>query len=236
MTNTLSCIIIDDNYLDRIAVEAEVMNFNHLRLLGSFSNALEAMESISTLQPDILFLDIDLPDITGLQLFGKIDSYSPTCVIITSYPEYASHCFELKVFDYILKPVESERFSTAVQRIDDFNRLKHKANAYDVLFQNEEIIFKVGLSIVKLNCSEIFYLEAFGDYTKIVTENKVYLTLTTLSNFLESLPAGKFMRIHRSYVIAINKVKSLNVKYIDIGTNILPIGKTYLKEAKQTFK
>jgi DNA-binding LytR/AlgR family response regulator len=236
MTNTLSCIIVDDNYLDRIAVEAEVMNFNHLRLLGSFSNALEAMESISTLQPDILFLDINLPDITGLQLFDKIDNYSPACVIITSYPDYASQCFELKVFDYILKPVESHRFKSTVQRIDDFTRLKQKANAYDVLFKHEEIIFKVGLSTVKLNSSEILYLEAFGDYTKIVTENKVYLTLATLSNFLESLPAGKFMRIHRSYVIAVNKVRSLNVKNIDIGTSVLPIGKTYLKEAKQTFK
>lgn len=236
MTNTLSCIIVEDNDLDRIAIEAELMNFNHLRLLGSFSNALEAMECISTLQPDILFLDIDLPDMTGLQLFDKINSYSPTCVVITSYPEYASQCFELKVFDYILKPVENQRFNQVVNRLVDFSQLKQKARAYDVLFKHEEIIFKVGLSTVKLNSSEILYLEAFGDYTKIVTENKVYLTLATLSNFLELLPPGKFIRIHRSYVIAVNKVRSLNVKKIDIGTSVLPIGRTYLKEAKQTFK
>jgi DNA-binding LytR/AlgR family response regulator len=236
MTNTLSCIIVDDNYLDRVAVEAAVMNFNHLKLLGSFPNALEAMESISTFRPDVLFLDVDLPDITGLQLFVKIDCYSPTCVIITSCPEYASRCFELKIFDYILKPIESERFNCVVQRISDFVQLRQKARAYDLLFGYEDVTFKVGLLTVKLNSGEILYLESFGDYTKIVTEKKVYLTLATLSKFLESLPSGKFIRIHRSYVVAINKVKSLTVKNIDVGANIIPIGKTYLKAAKQTFK
>lgn len=236
MTNTLSCIIVDDSNLDRTAVEAELKNFGHLKLLGSFSSAIEAMESIRKMQPDVLFLDVDMPEVTGLQLVSKIDSYSPACVIITSYPEYAMQCFELKIFDYILKPLESQRFNATVQRLDDFTMLKQKANAYDVLFKTDEIIFKTGLSTTKLNSNEILYLEAFGDYTKIVTENRVYLTLATLSNFLESLPIGKFIRIHRSYVIAINKVSCLHSKNINLGSHTLPIGKTYLKEAKQTFK
>jgi DNA-binding LytR/AlgR family response regulator len=139
-------------------------------------------------------------------------------------------------FDYILKPVISERFNDAVKRLADFINIKERARAYSAMIEDEKIAFKEGHNAVYLSVNDIVYLEAFGDYTKVVTPAKNYLTLATLSNFLQSLPPGRFMRVHRSYVIAINKVKSLNVKNIDIGTSILPIGKTYLKEAKQTFK
>jgi DNA-binding LytR/AlgR family response regulator len=239
MTNTLSCIIVDDNYLDRIAVETELGNFDHLKLLGSFSNAMEALEMVRTCKPDVLFMDVNMPDITGLQLLrciGGIASYTPICIIISSFPDYALEGFELNVFDYILKPVISERFNDAVKRLADFINIKERARAYSAMIEDEKIAFKEGHNAVYLSVNDIVYLEAFGDYTKVVTPAKNYLTLATLSNFLQSLPPGRFMRVHRSYVIAINKVKSLNVKNIDIGTSILPIGKTYLKEAKQTFK
>jgi DNA-binding LytR/AlgR family response regulator len=210
--NTLSCIIVDDSYLDRAAVQSELENVRHLKLLGSFSNAIAAMEMIRARQPDVLFLDVDMPGVTGLQLFNSVDSYTPACIIISAYPEYAVQGFELKIFDYILKPLDSHRFQLSIQRLLDFSMLKQKASAYDVLFQQEEIIFKEGLNTMKINSSEIIYLEAFGDYTKIVTEKKRYLTLRTLSDFLDALPEGKFMWIHRSYVVAVHKVQRLNVK------------------------
>ncbi len=129
--------------------------------------------------------------------------------------------------------MESDRFESCISRINDFITLKGKAEAYDVLFEKEKIIFKEGHNLVNINANEVLYLEAYGDYTKIVTENKSHLTLATLSNFLESLPIGKFMRIHRSYVVSINKVKALNQKSLDLGIGSIPIGKTYWKEAKQ---
>lgn len=239
MTNALSCIIVDDSYLDRVAVELELRNFDHLKLLGSFSNAVEALEMVRTCKPDILFMDVNMPDTTGLQLLrciNGISNYTPICIIVSSYPEYALEGFELNVFDYILKPLSSERFHDTLKRLADFLTIKEKADAYSAIIEDEKIAFKEGHNSVYLSINDILYLEAFGDYTKVVTSNKNYLTLATLSNFLQSLPAGRFMRVHRSYVIAINKVKSLNVKHIDIGTGMLPIGKTYLKEAKQTFK
>ncbi|NQX42137.1 DNA-binding response regulator, LytR/AlgR family [Pedobacter steynii] len=236
MLNTLSCIIVDDSYLDRITVQSELENVKQLKLLGSFSNAIAAMEMIRLRQPDVLFLDVDMPGVTGLQLFNSVDSYAPACIIISAYPEYAVQGFELKIFDYILKPLDSHRFQLSVQRLLDFSMLKQKASAYDVLFQQEEIIFKEGLNTMKINSNEIIYLEAFGDYTKIVTEKKRYLTLKTLSDFLDALPEGKFMRIHRSYVVAVHKVQRLNVKNIEVGTRILPIGKSHLKAARQRFK
>jgi len=239
MINVLTCIIVDDNYLDRIAVELELRNFDHLKLLGSFSNAIEALEMIRTCRPDVLFVDVNMPDITGLQLLrciNGISGYTPMCIIISSYPEYALEGFELNVFDYILKPPGRERFQDTFKRLADFVAIKEKADAYSAIIEDEKIAFKEGHNSVYLSTNDIIYLEAFGDYTKVVTDSRNYLTLATLSNFMQALPAGKFMRVHRSYAIAINKVKSLNVKHIDIGTGILPVGKTYLKEAKQTFK
>ncbi|RZL30837.1 MAG: response regulator transcription factor [Pedobacter sp.] len=172
----------------------------------------------------------------GIDFVKYISNLDTINVFITSHPEFALQGFQLKVFDFILKPLETDRFKNCIDRIYDFAQLKDKAEAYDVLFENEKIIFKEGHNVVNLNANDVIYLEAYGDYTKIVTEKKSHLTLVTLTNFLESLPAGKFLRVHRSYVAAINKVQSVGNKSIDMGIGSIPIGKTFLKEAKQTFK
>jgi DNA-binding LytR/AlgR family response regulator len=236
MKDTLTCIVIDDDDLDRLAVVAEVKSHEKLNLLASFRNPIEALDCIKHQKPQILFLDVDMPEINGLDFIKSIVGLKTINVIISSHPEYALKGFELKVFDFILKPLESHRFGDCIKRVVDFNELKDKAQAYDILFENERIIFKDGHNLVNLNANDVIYLEAFGDYTKIVTENKSCLTLATLSSFLESLPVGKFMRVHRSYVVAINKVTGVGLKSIDLGNNSIPIGKTFLKEAKQTFK
>ncbi|WP_316772494.1 LytTR family DNA-binding domain-containing protein [Pedobacter frigiditerrae] len=235
MKDTLTCIIVDDDDLDRMAVEAELSSFTKMKILGSYHNPIEALSIINSHQPDVLFLDIDMPEINGIDFVKSICSLETINVFITSHPEFALQGFQLKVFDFILKPLETERFESCIKRIYDFVKLKGKAEAYDVLFENEKIIFKEGHHVVNLNANEVIYLEAYGDYTKIVTEKKAHLTLATLSSFLESLPAGKFMRIHRSYVVAINKVQSLGNKCIYINDNIIPVGKTYFKETKKIF-
>ncbi len=236
MKNALNCLIIDDDDLDRMAVEAEARSQPQLHVLGSFSHPIEALDFIQYQKPDILFLDIDMPTLNGLDFIRAVTALQTINVIISSHPEYALEGFQLKVFDFILKPLTTERFESTIKRIVDFTELKTKAEAYDVLFENEKIIFKEGHQMVTLNSNEILYLEAYGDYTKIVTDKKEHLTLATLSNFLESLPTGKFIRIHRSYVVATNKVDSLGSKQVRVKANCLPIGKTYLKEAKQLFK
>lgn len=234
MENNLSCIIIDDVDLDRLVVTQELANFSNIIILGSYCNAIEAIDFIKILKPDILFLDIEMPEINGLEFIKLMKAVPTINVIISSHAEYALEGFKLNVFDYILKPLETNRLANCVERLMQFTKLKNKAQAYDVLFENDKIIFKDGYDKINLNATEIVYLEAYGDYTKIVTQNKCYLTLATLSKFTELLPKGKFLRIHRSYVIAINKVKGFNLKSIDIGGNVLPIGKTFHKQIKQT--
>jgi DNA-binding LytR/AlgR family response regulator len=233
MNIPLSCIVIDDSDLDRKSVENEVNNSSDLKLIGSFDNCIEALSFFNVHQPDILFVDIDMPDINGLEFIRTINNTGTVNVIISSHPEYALEGFLLKVFDFILKPLETDRFDVTVKRILDFTQLKNKAEAYDVLFEQEDIVFKDGLSTIKLDINEILYLEAFGDYTKIVTDKKVHLTLTTLSKFVESLPLGKFVRIHRSYAVLKGKVNEIGNREISISDKVLPIGKTYYKSAKK---
>lgn len=229
----LTCIIIDDDELDRINLEQEILIDGTVKLLDSCSCAIEALDKINLLKPDILFLDIDMPEINGLDLVKALGFSTSIKVFITSHQEFALQGFELKVFDFILKPLTHERFKDCIERISDFVRLKGKANAYDVLFENEKLIFKEGHNVVNLNTNEIIYLEAYGDYTKIVTKYKCHLTLATLSSFLASLPAGKFLRIHRSYVVAVDKVSGFRQKHIELGIQLLPIGKTFLKDTKK---
>ncbi len=235
MRDMLTCIIIDDDELDRLAVEAELVNFSNIKILGSFNHPIAAIACISSQKPDILFLDIDMPDMNGIDFVTALGDISTVNVFITSHPEFAWQGFQLKVFDFILKPIETDRFESCIQRIFEFKTLKDKAKAYDVLFEKEKIIFKEGHNVVSINANEVVYLEAYGDYTKIVTEKKSHLTLVSLSNLFDSLPSGKFVRIHRSYIIALDKIKSINTKKADMGNNILPVGKTYARETRKIF-
>ncbi|MBK0384318.1 response regulator transcription factor [Pedobacter sp. SD-b] len=236
MTKTLSCIAIDDDALDLLALRNEICTNANLNLLASFNNCFDLKDFLDHHQPEVVFMDIEMQEINGLDFIKALSGIKSQFVLVSSHPEYAIEGFQLNVFDYILKPIESDRLNSCVQRLMDFLDLRDKAACYDLYFENENIVFKEGHAIVKLNVNEIFYLEAFGDYTKIITLNKNYLTLNPLSKLLESLPLGKFLRIHRSFIVAINKVKSLGNKVIDIGLIKVPVGKTYLKEAKQMFK
>lgn len=227
MTAVLTCIIVDDDYLDRLSVELELKGTNHMRLLGSFSSALEVIEFIKNNKPDVLFLDVDMPDISGLQLFKSINSYSPVCIVISSYPEYALESFELKVFDYILKPLTAQRFNDTMMRLSDFYAIKQKAAAYASMIEREKVVFKQGHDEVHLDTNEIIYLEAFGDYTKVVTNQKIYLTLATLSSFLDHLSGDKFLRIHRSYAVARSQINLVCNNTIEVAGVNLPVGKTY---------
>lgn len=232
MIKELSCIVVDDDDLDRLAVEIEA-RASGMKIIGSFDHAAQAAETIRNHQPDVLFLDVEMPGITGLELFRSIQSYSPLCVIISSYPEFAIESFQLKVFDYILKPLTADRFKSCTDRLSDFAEIRAKAEAYTALIENEKVTFKEGHNVIYLKVSDILYLEAFGDYTKVVTRNKNYLTLATLGGFLEDLPADKFTRIHRSYAVCKDQISHIGNTSVVIADVNLPVGKTYRSFLRQ---
>lgn len=227
MLKDIRYITIDDDLVDQLLLKEYVAPFSFLKHCGSFSSSAEGLASIEALKPDLVFLDIEMPGLTGLELLRQIKHKVPIAVFITSHSEFAVEGFELSALDYVLKPLTAERFALTAKRIEEYWAMKQKAISYEVLFEKESLTIKDGHTQVKLPQEEIIYLEAMQDYTKVVTEKKSYLTLTTLTGFLEKLSNNNFLRVHRSYAVAVNKIKELHANKIICGDISIPIGKTY---------
>lgn len=231
--NTIRYIAIDDNPVDLLILKEYASIFPFLQHAGSFSTPAEGLAGIDALQPDLVFLDIEMPGQTGLDILRIIKGKVPIAIFITSHPEFALEGFELSALDYILKPLTGERFSHTAKRIEDYWDMKQKAISYQVLFENESLTIKEGHNQIKLPQQDIIYLEAMQDYTKVVTEKKNYLTLTTLTGFLEKISNNNFLRVHRSYAVAVKKIKELHSDKVICGNSIIPIGKTYRSSIAQ---
>ncbi|WP_162902919.1 LytR/AlgR family response regulator transcription factor [Taibaiella koreensis] len=223
-------LIVDDNEVDRIMIEMLAANYPSLSLAGSYEHALEALEGIKSLKPQLVFLDVEMPGATGIELLRTVRDIVPMAVLITSYPDFAIEGFELSALDYILKPPTEARFAHTVQKITEYWELKQKSAAYDVIVSEETITIKQGHDQVRLPVGDIVYLEAMQDYTKLVLDGKQYMTLVNLSRFLEQLPLKRFLRVHRSYAVAIDKIQKVSGHEVAIYNDILlPVSKTYRK-------
>ena len=226
----LKYVIVDDDEIDRAAVEVEAAKFSFLHKIASCGNPVEALEIIAHSKPDVIFLDIEMPGISGIDFLRKKIHTTALPVLVTSHPEFALEGFELDAFDYLLKPVSSERFAACASRLRDFFQMRMKAYAFDTEQENNFIIIKQGYDKYKIAISDILYLEAMKDYTKIVTIEQKYLVLSTLNGIIERLPKDKFVRIHRSYVVNKNKIEAFQKNKVKIHSTELPIGKLYSRE------
>ena len=222
----LKFVIIDDDEIDREVIETEAAKFSFLQKTASFENPLGALEIIKRSNPDILFLDIEMPGMTGIEFIRKI-STTALPIFITSHPEFALESYELDAFDFLMKPVSSERFATCALRLKDFFQMRMKAYAFDNEQESDFIIIKQGHDKHKISIHDILYLEAMRDYTRIKTAATQYLVLTTLNGILNKLPADLFVRIHRSYVVNRKKIDIIEKNKINIQSHVLPIGKLY---------
>src|SRR6218665_1209836 len=226
-------LIVDDNEFDGIMVSTMASQYTQLEECGCYNNPLEAVEAIKILRPDLIFLDIEMPDASGLDLLKSVRTIVPMAVYITSYPEFALEGFELSALDYILKPLTEERFAQTVKRVSEYWEMKTKSLAYDISVEQETITIKQGHDQMKLQLKDIIYLEAMNDYTKLVLDNKQYITLVNLSRFLEQLPPSHFIRVHRSYAVAIPKIKKSVNHEVYVGNDIqLPVSKSYRKDLR----
>ncbi len=223
----LKYVIVDDDEIDRAVVETEAAKFSFLQKIASCYNPLEAVEIITRFNPDIIFLDIEMPDFSGIDLLRKKITDNSLAVFITSHPEFALESYELEAFDYLLKPLSSERFARCAFRLHDFYKMRMKAFAFDTEQEKDFIIVKQGYDKYKISIHDILFLEAMKDYTKITTITQQYLVLTTLNGITEKLPADIFVRIHRSYVVNKKKVDAIQKNKINIQSHVLPIGKLY---------
>lgn len=227
MQKQLTYILVDDEELALLNIEAMAAEFSFLKKSASCSNAIEGLETIFKLEPDIVFADIEMPGINGIEMVKSLGKTVPAPVFITSHPEFALDGYELQVFDYLLKPVSSERFRKCVLRLKEFFQLRNDASAFTHEQESNFIIIKQGYDKYRLSLNEIMYLEAMKDYTKIVTASKKYLVLETFSNMHTKLPTEKFVRIHRSFIVNKNRVDSVQKNKINIQSEELPVGKLY---------
>ncbi len=224
----LQCIIADDEPIARQILENYIDSMPHLEIVAACKNAFEVLEVLKERSVDILFLDINMPKLSGLSLL-KTMQQKPNVIITTAYPEYALEGFELAVTDYLLKPFSLERFLQAVNKIS----IPETASVQTTIsIEKEEepnfIFVKSDKKIIKLFFDDINYIEAYGNYIKIYTDSML-LTQQTLSDFLAKLP-DFFTRIHKSFVINFNKLKIIDGNQIILQNDAkLPIGKSYRK-------
>lgn len=233
MPDKIAYISIDDDSLESLILTDYASQYPDFEHKGSFNQSIEGLLAIHDLNPDLIFADIDMPGMSGIELAKRINRQENLVVFYTSHPEFALEGFELEAFDYILKPMTEQKFDRLVKKVRDFIQMKQKAKAYDFVVENEALTFKEGHSFIKLPIHEIIYLEAMQDYSKIITRNKNYLTLTTFSALLDKLPNDQFLRIHRSYAVALDKVNRFKNNELVCGDVALPIGKTYRNVVSQ---
>lgn len=227
MQKNIRFIAIDDDLVDLLILKEYSAAFPFFEHAGSFTNTAEGLAAINSIQPDLVFLDIEMPGNTGLEILRQIKEKINLSVFITSHPEFALDGFELSAIDYILKPLTAHRFAITAGRIEEYWTMKQKALSYEVLFENESLTIKDGRTQIKLPQKDIIYLEAMQDYTKVVTAKKNYLTLTTLTGFLDKLQNKNFLRVHRSYAVSVDKISEINSRQIICGNATIPVGKTY---------
>lgn len=220
----LNCLIADDEPIARQILEGYIKNIPNLKLISSCKNAFEVINVLQNKSIDLLFLDINMPKLSGISLLKSLQE-KPEVIITTAYPEYAIEGFELSVTDYLLKPFSIERFLQAILKVHH-NLQENMTNPPE---KNQKYIFvKSDKKLLKLNFDDVYYIEAYGNYIKIFTSEMI-LTPQTLSNFHKKL-SNNFIRIHKSYIINFKYLKLIEGGQIILKNNKkLPIGKQYRK-------
>lgn len=234
----MKCIAVDDEPLALDLVKSYIQKVPFLELLGTFESSYEALEMVQQEEVELVFLDINMPDLTGLQFIRSL-SKPPAIIFTTAYQEYAVEGFDLDATDYLLKPFSFDRFLKAVNKAN--RQLSRPAKAASAPSppasfpaqesQDEYVFIKVEHNILKLRLSDIFYIEAYKDYVKIYSgEAKPTLTIKSMKAMEEMLEDKGFIRIHRSYIVSIEKIESMRNNKVIVKGKSFPVGENY-KEA-----
>jgi len=228
----INCLAIDDEPLALDLLEDFISRVPFLKLVEKCSSAFEAMKILQQEDVELLFLDIQMPDITGIQFLKTLEN-KPKVIFTTAYPEHALEGFELDATDYLLKPFSFERFLKAVNKASKQIQLQHVASelaSHDDSSDEKDYIFiKSGYDTVKVPLKNIRYIQGLKDYVKIHTHDGTVLSLVSMKAILNRLPSDNFVRVHRSYIVAIDKIELIQKRRISIGEKEIPVGDTFRK-------
>jgi DNA-binding LytR/AlgR family response regulator len=225
----MRCIAIDDEPLALKILGHYCDRTPSISLLGCYTDPLEGLLHIRASQPDLLFLDVCMPDMTGIDLAEALNG-DVLVIFTTAHREYAVKGFELNVVDYLLKPFDFARFTSACAKAEDRLLLSRRDIAPAQPTTEETLLFRCNYRHIQLPMSRIVYIKAFDNYVKIVTEGKTYMPAMTLKTVMKLLPEAKFVRVHKSFVIPVSGIKSFNHETVILDRTKIPIGRTFLKD------
>jgi len=218
------CLIVDDEPLARKLIRSHVSKIDGLELTGECSDAIESSNFLRNHQVDLIFLDIQMPEIDGLQFVGALKN-PPAVIFTTAFRDFALEAFELDVIDYLLKPISFERLLKAVNK---FFERKSTSSPKRVELGDESFIYlKADRKMHKIDVGDITYIESMDEYVKVHLQNKVLVTRENISTLQSKLGDGAFVRIHRSYIIASKFVSSVSADGVEIGGKLLPFGRAF---------
>lgn len=219
----MRCAIVDDDELSIRLIAEYISQTDFLDLVGTYTNAIKASNTLSREPVDLIFLDVEMPDMTGLELIKSMER-KPQIILITSKSDYAIEAFEYQVADYLLKPIGYSRFLKAVNKARDLFEVKQKgATAPKHLYIKEDSV------LVNVPLADIMWIEALGDYVTINRIDKKHTVLTTMKSMETKLPDSEFIRVHRSFIVRVDKISNLDGNLLVVGKKLVPIGKSYRK-------
>ena len=219
----IRCIIVEDEELAQDVLRSHIRRVDRLELTGIYRNAPEALEALQTQEVDVMFLDIRLPGMSGLHFLRTLKD-PPLVILTTAYAEYALESYEFNVIDYLLKPISFERFAKAVNKIPDDRLVSRKEKDRSA---GDHIFIRSNSKFFKVNFSEIIYVEGMKDYLKVHTPDYTLVTHQTMNELEKLLPARQFIRVHKSYIVAISHIKAIFGNTVELGKITVPIGISY---------
>ena len=223
----ISALIIDDEPLARSIIKEYSRNIPALNIMGECADAVEASQYLQQNHIDLIFLDINMPKISGIDFLRNL-VHPPMVILTTAYSEYALEGYELNIIDYLKKPFSFERFFKAYLKAKDYSQIR-KNYQTDVETNNQKqfIFLKSDKKNIKINISEICFIEGLGDYIKVYTSAQKFISNLSMKKIIDCLPHEKFLRIHKSYIVAIDKIESLEGNLVKINNSKLPVGNNY---------
>lgn len=226
------CIIIDDEPLAITVIENHIKEFPEMELVATFNSPITALSTLKTEAIDVMFLDINMPKMNGLEFLRSLTD-RPHVIITTAYREFAVDSFDLDVLDYLVKPIPFGRFLKTINKLT--SRIQLEIGELEEVSLKEEpcIFLKVDKKLMKIKLNDILFIESLKDYIKVITTLGDYLVHKSMTSISEELPSDHFIRIHRSFTIAINKIEFLEGNSVKIANRRIPIGRNYLQAAKQ---
>lgn len=223
--SALNCIIIDDSPMQRMSISKMVESHSELNLVETYPNGIVAQQDLISKNVHLVFLDIEMPIISGFDFLEELEKMKnlkqePQIILIASKSDYALKAFDYNITDYLQKPINKERFFMAIGRV-----IKNQKQITGIAIEQPYLLVNSNLQKVKVFLNEIQWIEALGDYIKIVTNSKKLLVLSTMKNFMSRLPADKFIRIHKSYIVNAERIENFSSNSVQICDNKIPLSR-----------